>query len=260
MITIQTAKIRKQLIMILFVMLVSFLLTGCATDSQWAAPGVTLTIEPSGQPKQVSSGVQLILLITILSLAPSLLIMTTSFTRIVIVLSLLRNAIGTPQIPPNQVLVGLALILTFFVMTPVYTDMNQKAIKPYLANEIDQPTAFNKAIQPLREFMFRQTRDKDLELFLELNHQDRPKTLEDIPTVVLLPAFVVSELRTAFVMGFAIYIPFLIIDLVISSILLSMGMMMLPPSLISLPFKILLFIMVDGWYLIIRSLSLSFIH
>jgi flagellar biosynthetic protein FliP len=255
-----TAKKKKVLLGILLLLLASFLLTGCAADSQWSAPGLTLTVEPNGQPKQVSSGVQLLLLITILSLAPSLLIMTTSFTRIVIVLSLLRNAIGTPQIPPNQVLVGLALILTFFVMTPVYTEMNQQAIKPYLAGEIDQTTAFNKAMQPLREFMFKQTRDKDLELFLEMNHQDRPNTLEDIPTVVLLPAFVLSELRTAFVMGFAIYIPFLIIDLVISSVLLSMGMMMLPPSLISLPFKILLFIMVDGWYLIIRSLSLSFIH
>jgi len=257
---IMTAKKKKVLLGILLLLLASFILTGCAADSQWSAPGLTLTVEPNGQPKQVSSGVQLLLLITILSLAPSLLIMTTSFTRIVIVLSLLRNAIGTPQIPPNQVLVGLALILTFFVMTPVYTEMNQQAIKPYLAGEIDQTTAFNKAMQPLREFMFKQTRDKDLELFLEMNHQDRPNTLEDIPTVVLLPAFVLSELRTAFVMGFAIYIPFLIIDLVISSVLLSMGMMMLPPSLISLPFKILLFIMVDGWYLIIRSLSLSFIH
>lgn len=258
--SMMTAKKKKQLGLLLFLLVASLLLAGCAADSQWSAPGLTLTIEPNGQPKQVSSGVQLLLLITILSLAPSLLIMTTSFTRIVIVLSLLRNAIGTPQIPPNQVLVGLALILTFFVMTPVYADMNLQAIKPYLGGEIDQQTAFNKAMQPLREFMFKQTRDKDLELFLEMNHQDRPSTLEDISTVVLLPAFVLSELRTAFVMGFAIYIPFLIIDLVISSVLLSMGMMMLPPSLISLPFKILLFIMVDGWYLIIRSLSLSFIH
>ncbi len=259
-ITMITEKKKKLLVIFLFLLLTSFLLSGCAPDSQWSAPGLTLTIEPTGQPKQVSSGVQLLLLITILSLAPSLLIMTTSFARIVIVLSLLRNAIGTPQIPPNQVLIGLSLILTFFIMTPVYTEMNQQAIKPYMAGEIDQTTAFTRAIQPLREFMFKQTRQKDLELFLELNHQDRPGTLDEISTVVLLPAFVLSELRTAFVMGFSIYIPFLIIDLVISSILLSMGMMMLPPSLISLPFKILLFIMVDGWYLIIRSLSLSFIH
>ncbi len=253
-------KKKKILAISLLFLMTSLLLSGCAPDSQWSAPGLTLTIDPKGSPQQVSSGVQLLLLITILTLAPSILIMTTSFARIVIVLSLLRNAIGTPQIPPNQVLVGISLILTIFIMTPVYTQMNQDAIQPYMAGEMDQSTAITKAAQPLREFMFKQTRQKDLELFLEMNHQDRPDTLDDISTIVLLPAFVLSELRTAFVMGFAIYIPFLIIDLVISSVLLSMGMMMLPPSLISLPFKILLFIMVDGWYLIVRSLSLSFVH
>lgn len=245
---------------IVLLAIASLFLSACSAESGWSAPGLTLTVEPAGQPKQVSSGVQLLLLITVLSLAPSLLVMTTSFARIVIVLSLLRNAIGTPQIPPNQILVGLSLILTFFIMTPVYSQMDQQAIKPYLAGEIDQSTAFTNAMQPLREFMFKQTRQKDLELFLEMNHQARPEKLDDIPTIVLLPAFVLSELRTAFVMGFAIYIPFLIIDLVISSVLLSMGMMMLPPSLIALPFKILLFVMVDGWYLIIRSLSMSFFN
>jgi flagellar biosynthetic protein FliP len=202
--------------------------------------------------------VQLLVLITVLSLVPSILALATSFTRIVIVLSLLRNAIGTPQIPPNQVMIGLSLLLTFFIMAPVYAQVDQQALKPYLNNEIDQKTAFERAAAPLREFMFKQTREKDLALFIEMSQEERPETLEDIPTVVLLPAFVISELRTAFIMGFAIYIPFLVIDLVISSILLSMGMMMLPPSLISLPFKILLFVMVDGWYLIARSLSLSF--
>lgn len=252
------SKSKTILLLSFFLICVSLLLTACSAESQWSAPGLTLTVEPAGAPKQVSSGVQLLILITILSLAPSLLVMTTSFARIIIVLSLLRNAIGTPQIPPNQVLVGLALILTFFIMSPVYGQIDQQALKPYLAGQIDQPTAFKNAMQPLREFMFKQTRQKDLELFLEMNHQERPNTLDDIPTVVLLPAFVLSELRTAFIMGFAIYIPFLIIDMVISSLLLSMGMMMLPPSLISLPFKILLFVMVDGWYLIIRSLSMSF--
>ncbi len=251
-------KPKTTLTLLMCLVCASFLLSGCAAESQWAAPGVTLTVEPAGQPKQVSSGVQLLILITVLSLAPSLLVMTTSFARIIIVLSLLRNAIGTPQIPPNQVMVGLALILTFFIMSPVYGQIDQQALKPYTAGQIDQQTAFKNAMQPLREFMFKQTRQKDLELFLEMNHQERPKTLDDIPTVVLLPAFVLSELRTAFMMGFAIYIPFLIIDMVIASVLLSMGMMMLPPSLISLPFKILLFVMVDGWYLIIRSLSMSF--
>jgi len=238
--------------------LLTLLLASCSGDAQWSAPGVTLTVDPAGEPKQVSSGVQLMVMLTVLTLAPSILIMTTSFARIVIVLSLLRSAIGTPQIPPNQIMIGLALILTFFIMSPVYQQIDQQAIQPYLNNQLDQDAAFDKAAGPLREFMFKQTREKDLQLFIEMNNQEAPATLEDIPTVVLLPAFVLSELRTAFVMGFAIYVPFLVIDLVISSILLAMGMMMLPPSLISLPFKILLFIMVDGWYLIIRSLSQSF--
>jgi len=203
--------------------------------------------------------VQLLLLLTVLSLAPSILVLATSFTRIVIVLSLLRNAIGTPQIPPNQVMIGLSLLLTFFIMSPVYDQVNQQALQPYLNHEIEQATAFDRAIQPVREFMFKQTREKDLELFVSMNSAERPDTLADIPTVVLLPAFVISELRTAFIMGFAIYVPFLIIDMVVSSILLSMGMMMLPPSLIALPFKVLLFVMVDGWYLIARSLSQSFL-
>jgi flagellar biosynthetic protein FliP len=239
--------------------MLSLLLSGCVGNDQWSTPGVTLTVDSAGNPKQVSSGVQLLVLLTVLSIAPSILIMTTSFARIVIVLSLLRNAIGTPQIPPNQILIGLALIMTFFIMAPVYSQIDQQAIQPFLAGNIDQAAAFKKAANPIRDFMFKQTREKDLELFLSMNGDERPSTLDDVPTVVLLPAFVISELRTAFVMGFAIYVPFLIIDLVVSSILLAMGMMMLPPSLISLPFKILLFVMVDGWYLIARSLSLSFI-
>jgi flagellar biosynthetic protein FliP len=246
-------------IVFLFLCIIALLLTACSADSQLSAPGVTLSVDPAGGPKQVSSGVQLLVLLTVLSLAPSILVMTTSFARIVIVLSLLRNAIGTPQIPPNQVMIGLALVMTFFIMSPVYTQIDQQAIQPYLSGNMDQANAFKKASGPLRDFMFKQTRDKDLELFISMSGQNRPTTLEDIPTVVLLPAFVLSELRTAFIMGFAIYVPFLIIDLVISSILLAMGMMMLPPSLISLPFKILLFVMVDGWYLIARSLSMSFI-
>ena len=246
-------------VVFLFICIIALLLSACSADSQLSAPGVTLSVDPTGGPKQVSSGVQLLVLLTVLSLAPSILVMTTSFARIVIVLSLLRNAIGTPQIPPNQVMIGLALVMTFFIMSPVYTQIDQQAIQPYLSGNIDQANAFKKASGPLRDFMFKQTRDKDLELFISMSGQNRPTTLEDIPIVVLLPAFVLSELRTAFIMGFAIYVPFLIIDLVISSILLAMGMMMLPPSLISLPFKILLFVMVDGWYLIARSLSMSFI-
>lgn len=245
----------RLLLLILFLVLV---LSGCSGDQQLSAPGVTLTVDPAGDPKQVSSGVQLLVILTVLSLAPSILILATSFTRIAIVLSLLRSAIGTPQIPPNQVVIGLSLLLTFFIMAPVYNQMDKDAIQPYLKGEMDQKTAFDRAAKPLREFMFGQTREKDLELFVSMSGQERPATLDDIPTTTLLPAFVISELRTAFIMGFAIYVPFLVIDLVVSSILLAMGMMMLPPSLISLPFKILLFVLVDGWYLIAQSLSLSF--
>ena len=239
--------------------LLGLLLASCGGTSEWAAPGVTLSVDPSGEPQQVSTGVQLLVLMTVLSLAPSILILTTSFSRIIIVLSLLRNAIGTPALPPNQVLLGLALVLTFFIMSPVLTEIDQQALQPYLNNELDQETAFEKAAEPIRDFMFSQTREKDITLFIELGDEERPQTLADIPTSILLPAFVISELRTAFTMGFMVYVPFLVIDMVISSVLLSMGMMMLPPSMISLPFKLLLFVMVDGWYLIVRSLSLSFL-
>jgi flagellar biosynthesis protein FliP len=250
---------RKNIVLkILVFILPLILLTACSTNPQLSAPGVTLTIGQANQPKEVSTGVQLLVLLTVLSIAPSIIIMATSFTRIVIVLSLVRNAIGTQTVPPTQVIVGLALMLTFFVMAPTYTQIDQQAIQPYVKGEIDQETAIKKGIEPVRTFMFRQTRDKDLELFVSLNGQERPKTRDDISTVVLMPAFVISELRTAFTMGFVIYVPFLIMDMVVSSVLLSMGMMMLPPSLISLPFKLLLFVMVDGWYLITQSLVTSF--
>ena len=238
--------------------LLSLFLSGCAGDPNLTAPGVTLSIEPQGEPKQVTSGVQLLVLLTVLSLAPAILILATSFTRIVIVLSMVRSAIGTPSIPPNQVVIGLSLLLTFFIMAPVYQQVDEVAIQPYLKQQIDQETAINLAIEPVREFMFKQTREKDIQLFMQLSNQPQPQSLEDIKTVALFPAFVISELRTAFTMGFIIYVPFLVIDLVVSSVLLSMGMMMLPPSLIALPFKLLLFVMVDGWHLIIRSLAFSF--
>ncbi len=203
-----------------------------------SAPGVTFSLTQDGNPQQVTSGVQLLVLLTVLSIAPAILILATSFTRIVIVLSMLRSAIGTPSIPPNQVVIGLALLLTFFIMAPVYKQIDEQAIQPYIREEIDQDTAFKKAAEPIRTFMFKQAREKDIQLFMDLNQDPAPATLEDIPTLSLFPAFVISELRTAFTMGFVIYIPFLVIDLVVSSILLSMGMMMLPPSLVSLPFKL----------------------
>jgi flagellar biosynthetic protein FliP len=241
---------------LVLILVLGIFLSSCSAAS---APGVTLTIDPeSPEPKQVTSGVQLLVLMTVLSLAPAVLILATSFTRIVIVLSMLRSAIGTPAIPPNQVIIGLSMLLTFFIMASVYDQIDETAVQPYLNEQIDQDTAWELAQKPIREFMFKQTREQDIQLFLDLGNEPRPATLDDIPTVSLFPAFVISELRTAFTMGFVIYIPFLVIDLVVSSILLSMGMMMLPPSLVSLPFKLLLFVMVDGWYLIVRSLVLSF--
>jgi len=248
---------RSKKFLILFILLPIFL-AACTTADNLNVPGVSLTVDPAGEPKEVATGVQLLVLLTVLTIAPSILLMMTSFTRIIIVLSMVRSAIGAPTIPPNQVIIGLSLILTFFIMTPVFTQINDTALQPYLNQEIDQKTALEKAFLPIREFMFKQVREKDLELFLQISKNPKPQTLEDIPNSVLLPAFMISELRTAFTMAFVIYIPFLIIDMVISSILLSMGMMMLPPSLISMPFKILLFVMVDGWYLLIKSLTVSF--
>lgn len=251
-------KQKRIILKMLLVLLPLLLLTACAGTPQLTAPGVTLTVGENNDPQSVNTGVQLLVLLTVLSLAPSIIIMATSFTRIVIVLSLLRNAIGTPTVPPTQVLVGLALILTFFVMAPTYTKIDQQAIQPYLNGEINQDTAVQRGLEPVRDFMFRQTRDKDMELFVSLNGQERPQTRDDISMVVLMPAFIISELRTAFTMGFVLFVPFLVMDIVISSVLLSMGMMMLPPSLISLPFKLLLFVMVDGWYLVTQSLVMSF--
>lgn len=198
-------------------------------------------------------------LLTLLSIVPILMIMTTSFTRIVMVLSFIRNALGTQQVPPNQVIIGLALFLTFFVMKPVYTDINNEALKPYQHNEITQAQAFERAEDRMKEFMYKQTKEKDLQLFVDLSDEKKEyKSYKDVPITVITPAFVISELRTAFSIGFLIFIPFLIIDMVVSSILMSMGMFMLSPMMISLPFKLLLFVLVDGWYLIVESLVRSF--
>lgn len=206
----------------------------------------------------LSNPLQIVLLLTALSVVPAVLILMTSFTRIIVVLSFVRNALGTQQLPPNQLLIGLALILTFFVMAPTWNQINTEALQPYLTKEISQTEALHKAEEPLRTFMFKQTRQKDLELFVGLARMERPQTYGDIPTYVLIPAFVISELKTAFQMGFAVFIPFLVIDMIVSSTLMSMGMMMLPPMMISLPFKILLFVLVDGWHLVVQSLVTSF--
>lgn len=205
-----------------------------------------------------SSTISILLLITVLSIAPAIIVLMTSFTRIVIVLGFTRTALATQQMPPNQVIIGLALFLTLFVMAPTLGEINDRALQPYIANEIDQQQAMAEAAVPIKEFMAKHTREKDLSLFLSFSQAERPTEIQDIPLTVLIPAFAISELKTAFQMGFMIFIPFLVIDMVVASVLMSMGMMMLPPVMISLPFKILLFILVDGWYLIVRSLLLSY--
>ncbi|MFD1777906.1 MULTISPECIES: flagellar type III secretion system pore protein FliP [Fredinandcohnia] len=209
-------------------------------------------------PENVSTSVKLLLLLTVLSLGPSILILMTSFTRIIVVLSFVRTSLGTQQMPPNQVLIGLALFLTFFVMAPTLSEVNEQALTPLFNEEINLEEAYNRASLPFKEFMSVHTRQKDLELFLNYSGADRPETIEDIPLTALVPAFAISELKTAFQIGFMIFIPFLVIDMVVASILMSMGMMMLPPVMISLPFKILLFVLVDGWYLIVKSLLQTF--
>lgn len=206
----------------------------------------------------ISTSLTVVFLITILSLAPAILMMTTSFTRIIVVLGFLRQALGTQQTPPNQVLVGLALFLTIFIMSPVYRDVNENAVQPYVRGEITQIDAFNAALIPIRGFMFKQTRPEDIKLFLDISGGERPNSREDVSTLVLMPAFMLSELTVAFQIGFIIYIPFLIIDMVVSSTLMAMGMMMLPPVFISLPFKLILFVLADGWALLVGSLVRSF--
>jgi flagellar biosynthetic protein FliP len=223
-----------------------------------SVPKLDFGISPTTKPSDVALSLQILLLLTVLTLAPTLLVLVTSFTRVVIVLSFVRTALGTQQVPPTQVLVGLALLLTFFIMNPVINDINKNALQPYLANKITQPVALEKATAPLRTFMFKQTREKDIALFYTLSKEPHPAKQADVPTYLLVPAFVISELKTAFEIGFAIYIPFIVIDMVVASVLLSMGMMMIPPVTISLPFKILIFLLVDGWNLTVNALFMSF--
>lgn len=221
-------------------------------------PSLSLSFVNSDKPQDVVGVLRIIMMLTVLSLAPAILIMMTSFTRIVIVLSFLRQALGTQQMPPNQIIVGLSLFLSFFVMAPTIKTINSTALEPYLAGQMEQSVAFANAEAPIREFMFKQTREKDLELFLSLSKEKKPETREQVPTWVLVPSFIISELKTAFQIGFMLYLPFLVLDMVVASVLMAMGMMMLPPVLISLPFKLLLFVLVDGWELIVGSLVRSF--
>ncbi|MCM3713207.1 flagellar type III secretion system pore protein FliP [Alkalihalobacillus oceani] len=221
-------------------------------------PGIDLGNFLSDDPANVATTLQLLLVLTVLSLAPSILILMTSFTRIVIVLSFVRQGLATQSMPPNQVLIGIALFLTFFIMAPIFAEVNEQALTPFFNGEIDKAEAFELAAAPMKEFMAQHTREKDLALFMGYGGYDRPETLEDIPLTALVPAFAISELKTAFQIGFLIFVPFLVIDMIVASVLMSMGMMMLPPVMIALPFKILLFVLVDGWYLIVQSLLISF--
>lgn len=222
-------------------------------------PNISISMGQNGSnPTETVAALRILILFTVLSLAPAILIMMTSFTRIVVVLSFLRQALSTQNMPPNQLIIGLSLFLTFFVMAPVWQEISARSLTPYMEEKIDQATAISRAESPIREFMFKQTREKDLALFVELGKVARPKTRRDVPTWVLIPAFMVSELKTAFQIGFMLYLPFLIIDMVVASVLMAMGMMMLPPVVISLPFKLLLFVLVDGWDLVIGSLVKSF--
>ncbi|ANE48964.1 flagellar biosynthesis protein flip [Paenibacillus swuensis] len=248
---------------ILLFMLIQ-VLTGYFAVESFAAdpiPEIGITIGGSDGTAGEAGGstsLSILLLITVLSIAPAIVILMTSFTRIVIVLGFVRTSLATNQMPPNQVLVGLALFMTLFVMSPTLSELNTVALQPYLKGEITQTVALTKASEPMKEFMAKQTREKDLLLFLKYSKSEKPATYKDIPIHVLVPAYAISELKTAFQMGFMIFIPFLVIDMVVSSTLMAMGMMMLPPVMISLPFKILLFILVDGWYLVVKSLLLSF--
>jgi len=231
---------------------------GAQQQGGLSIPKISISMDDSSRPKDVGTSLQILFLLTILSLAPAILMMVTSFTRIVVVLSFFRQALGTQQLPTNQIIIGLSLFLTFFVMSPVLKKINAEALQPYLSQQISQAEAWEKTITPLRGFMFRQTREKDLALFVELAKLKRPRKPEDIPTSVLIPSFIISELKTAFQIGFLIYLPFLVVDMVVSSVLLSMGMMMLPPIMISLPFKLIFFVLIDGWNLMVGSLVKSF--
>lgn len=236
----------------------ALVLIAAAAAPAFAVPQIQLNVGDDGDAAGLPMTLKIVLLMTVLSLAPAFAVLVTAFTRIVVVFSFLKNAIGQQQMPPNQIIVGLALFLTVFVMAPVWQEVNTQAVQPFTAGEIDESEAWTRAMKPVREFMFHHTREKDLGLFMGIANQGPVESRDNVPTYLVIPAFVVSELTTAFQIGFLLFIPFLVIDMVVASVLMSMGMMMLPPIMISMPFKILLFVMVDGWYLIVQSLVTSF--
>ncbi|OKY74591.1 MAG: flagellar biosynthetic protein FliP [Desulfobulbaceae bacterium DB1] len=243
----------------LFPLLIPFILLFIATEALAVTlPTVQVGLAETEDPKKVAVLIEILLLFTVLSIAPAIVLMTTCFTRLVIAFSFLRSALGTQQMPPTQLLIGLALFLTLFIMSPVLKEMNETAVKPYMDEKISLQQAYDAGITPLRSFMFKQTREKDLALFLGIAKMEKPANKDEVPTSILIPSFIISELKTAFQIGFILFLPFLVIDMVVASVLLSMGMMMLPPVMVSLPFKLLLFVLVDGWYLIVGSLVKSF--
>lgn len=248
----------KRRLLILIVGVAILCSAAMAQDKIMPFPKLSVEVGKATAPEDVSLTLQILSLMTILSLAPAILILTTAFTRIIVVFHFLKQAMGTPQMPPAQVLVGLAMFLTFFVMAPTWSKVNDQALQPYLQKKMSLQEAYDKGVEPLREFMFKQTREEDLGLFLKLANIEKPKTRNEVPTYALIPAYAISELRIGFQIGFVLFIPFVIIDMVVASILMSMGMMMLPPMMISLPFKILLFVLVDGWHLVVNSLMQSF--
>jgi flagellar biosynthetic protein FliP len=250
---------RKSLIILFFGIALYFILAKNIFAADFILPSFKFGIEKGGDPGDVSVLLQIVFLLTVLTLAPAILILMTSFTRLAVVFSFLRQAVGTQQTPSNQIIAGLALFLTFFIMMPIWQKINNNALQPFLHEEMSQEIALKAAINPIRDFMFKQTREKDLALFIKMSKMDKPKNEDDIPTSVLIPAFVISELKTAFIIGFVLFVPFLIIDMVVASVLLSMGMMMLPPIMVSLPFKLMLFVLVDGWNIIVGSLVKSFV-
>ena len=221
-------------------------------------PTLSLGVKDAATPAEVSTALQVLFVLTILSVAPAILLMTTAFTRIIIVLSFVRQAMGTQSTPPNQILLGLALFLTFFIMAPTFNSINNEALQPYMAEKITQQQAMQRSVEVMRDFMFSQVQESELQLFIDITKEEQPAEKKDLSSMILIPAFMLSELKRSFQMGFMIYVPFLVIDMLVSSVLMSMGMMMLPPIVISLPFKLLLFVLVDGWQLVVGSLMKSF--
>ncbi len=242
----------------IFLAVPAMLLAQDAGGVRMPIPKIAFDISEATSPKDVALSLQMLFLLSILTLAPSIILMTTAFTRVVIVLDFVKRALSLQQMPPTQVIVGLSLFLTFFIMAPTLTEMNDKALQPYLEGKISNQQFYDRGIEPLREFMFKQTREKDIALFIKLSNIDKPNNKNDVPTYCLIPAFMISELRIAFEIGIFLFLPFIVIDMVIASALMAMGMIMLPPVMISLPFKLILFVLVDGWNLLVYELVKSF--